>query len=170
MKAAAARQHGNLHKRHPSLNSSDISSNANLLVPNATLYEFGVLTSQMHMAWMRTVCGRLEMRYRYSAQIVYNNFSRPDVSEAQKAAIIQKAQAVLDARSQFPDSSLADLYDPNTMPPVLTKAYTALDSAVDKLYRKAAFPDDAARVAFLFELYGKKTEGLLTGKRKRGKR
>ena len=128
-----------MHKRHPSLNSSDISSNANLLVPNATLYEFGVLTSQMHMAWMRTVCGRLEMRYRYSAQIVYNNFSRPDVSEAQKAAIIQKAQAVLDARSQFPDSSLADLYDPNTMPPVLTKAYTALDSAVDKLYRKAAF-------------------------------
>ena len=166
MKAAAARQHGNLHKRHPSLNSSDISSNANLLVPNATLYEFGVLASQMHMAWMRTVCGRLEMRYRYSAQIVYNNFSRPDASEAQKAAIIQKAQAVLDARAQFPDSSLADLYDPNTMPPVLTKAHAALDSAVDKLYRKTAFPDDAARVALLFELYGKKTEGLTSRAKK----
>ena len=139
------------------MNSSDISSNANLLVPNATLYEFGVLTSQMHMAWMRTVCGRLEMRYRYSAQIVYNNFPWPDISEEQKAAIMQKAQAVLDARAQFPDSSLADLYDPNTMPPVLSKAHAALDSAVDKLYRKAPFPDDAARVAFLFELYGKRT-------------
>ena len=151
------------------MNSSDISSNANLLVPNATLYEFGVLTSQMHMAWMRTVCGRLKSDYRYSAQIVYNNFPWPDVSEEQKAAIMQKAQAVLDARSQFPDSSLADLYDPNTMPPVLTKAHAALDSAVDKLYWKAALPDDTSRVAFLFELYGKKTERLLTGKRKLGR-
>ena len=151
------------------MNSSDISSNANLLVPNATLYEFGVLTSQMHMAWMRTVCGRLKSDYRYSAQIVYNNFPWPDVSEAQKAAIIQKAQAVLDARAQFPDSSLADLYDPNTMPPVLTKAHAALDSAVDKLYRKTAFPDDAARVAFLFELYGKKTEGLTSRAKKQGR-
>ena len=80
---------------------------------------------------------------------------------------MQKAQAVLDARAQFPNSSLADLYDPNTMPPVLTKAQASLESAVDKLYRKAVFPDDAARVAFLFELYGRKTEGLLTGKRGR---
>ena len=151
------------------MNSSDISSNANLLGPNATLYEFGVLTSQMHMAWMRTVCGRLKSDYRYSAQIVYNNFPRPDVSEAQKAAIIQKAQAVLDARAQFPDSSLADLYDPNTMPPVLTKAHAALDSAVDKLYRKTAFPDDAARAAFLFELYGKKTEGVTSRAKKQGR-
>ena len=148
------------------MNSSDISSNANLLVPNATLHEFGVLTSQMHMAWMRTVCGRLKSDYRYSAQIVYNNFPWPDISEPQKAAIIQKAQAVLDARGQFPDSSLADLYDPNTMPPVLTKAHAALDSAVDKLYRKAPFPDNAARVAFLFEPYGKKTEGLTSSAKK----
>lgn len=147
------------------LPSSVIASNLVLLVPNATLYEFGILTSQMHMAWMRTVCGRLGNGYRYSAQIVYNNFPWPDASETQKEGIAQKAQAVLDARSQFPDSSLADLYDPNTMPPVLTKAHAALDAAVDKLYRKTAFPDDAARVAFLFELYGKKTEGLLKGKR-----
>ena len=151
------------------MNSSDISSNANLLVPNATLYEFGVLTSQMQMAWMRTVCGRLKSDYRYSAQIVYNNFPWPDISEEQKAAIMQKAQAVLDARAQFPDSSLADLYDPNTMPPVLTKAHAALDSAVDKLYRKTAFPDDAARVAFLFELYGKKTEGLTSRAKKQAR-
>ncbi|WP_255809918.1 DNA methyltransferase [Treponema denticola] len=149
------------------LDSSVIASDSTLIVPHATLYEFGVLTSQMHMAWMRTVCGRLKSDYRYSAQIVYNNFPWPDVSEAQKAAIMQKAQAVLDARAQFPDSSLADLYDPNTMPPVLTKAHAALDSAVDKLYRKAAFSDDAARTAFLFELYLKKTEGLLAGKRGR---
>ncbi len=146
------------------LEPSVLCSNAMRLIPHATLYEFGVLTSQMHMAWMRTVCGRLEMRYRYSAQIVYNNFPWPDVSEAQKAAIMQKAQAVLDACSQFPDSSLADLYDPNTMSPVLIKAHAALDAAVDKLYRKAPFPDDAARVAFLFELYGKKTEGALKTK------
>ena len=149
------------------LPSSVIASNLVLLVPNATLYEFGVLTSQMHMAWMRTVCGRLGNGYRYSAQIVYNNFPWPEASETQKEGIAQKAQAVLDARSQFPDSSLADLYDPDTMPPVLTKAHAALDAAVDKLYRKTAFPDDAARVAFLFELYGKKTEGLLAGKRGR---
>ena len=149
------------------LPSSVIASNLVLLVPNATLYEFGILTSQMHMAWMRTVCGRLGNGYRYSAQIVYNNFPWPDASETQKEGIAQKAQAVLDARSQFPDSSLADLYDPDTMPPVLTKAHAALDAAVDKLYRKTAFPDDAARVAFLFELYGKKTEGLLKGKRGR---
>ena len=149
------------------LPSSVIASNLVLLVPNATLYEFGVLTSQMHMAWMRTVCGRLGNGYRYSAQIVYNNFPWPEASETQKEGIAQKAQAVLDARSQFPDSSLADLYDPDTMPPVLTKAHAALDAAVDKLYRKTAFPDDAARVAFLFELYGKKTEGLLKGKRGR---
>ena len=149
------------------LPSSVIASNLVLLVPNATLYEFGILTSQMHMAWMRTVCGRLGNGYRYSAQIVYNNFPWPEASETQKESIAQKAQAVLDARSQFPDSSLADLYDPNTMPPVLTKAHAALDAAVDKLYRKTAFPDDAARVAFLFELYLKKTEGLLKGKRGR---
>ena len=78
---------------------------------------------------------------------------------------MQKAQNVLDARAQFPNSSLADLYDPNTMPPVLTKAHVALDSAVDKLYRKAAFLDDTTYVAFLFELYGRKTEGLLKRKR-----
>lgn len=149
------------------IDASTISSNANLIVPNATLYEFGILTSQMHMAWTRTVCGRLEMRYRYSAQIVYNNFPWPEASETQKESIAQKAQAVLDARNKFPESSLADLYDPDTMPSVLVKAHAVLDSAVDKLYRKTAFSDDAARTAFLFELYLQKTEGLLKGKRER---
>ncbi|UTC90607.1 class I SAM-dependent DNA methyltransferase [Treponema denticola] len=147
------------------LDVSVIASDSTLIVPNATLYEFGILTSQMHMAWTRTVCGRLEMRYRYSAQIVYNNFPWPEASETQKESIAQKAQAVLDARNKFPESSLADLYDPDTMPSVLVKAHAALDSAVDKLYRKTAFSDDAARTAHLFELYLKKTEGLLAGKR-----
>lgn len=148
------------------IDASTISSNANLIVPNATLYEFGILTSQMHMAWTRTVCGRLEMRYRYSAQIVYNNFPWPEASETQKESIAQKAQAVLDARNKFPESSLADLYDPDTMPSVLVKAHAVLDSAVDKLYRKTAFSDDAARTAHLFELYLKKTEGLISSTRR----
>ena len=152
------------------LDVSVIASDSTLIVPNATLYEFGILTSQMHMAWTRTVCGRLEMRYRYSAQIVYNNFPWPEASESQKESIAQKAQAVLDARNKFPESSLADLYDPDTMPSVLVKAHAALDSAVDKLYRKTAFPDDAARTAFLFELYGKKTEGLTSRTKKQGGR
>jgi len=146
------------------LDVSVIASDSTLIVPNATLYEFGILTSQMHMAWTRTVCGRLEMRYRYSAQIVYNNFPWPEASETQKESIAQKAQAVLDARNKFPESSLGDLYDPDTMPLVLVKAHAALDSAVDKLYRRVAFSDDAARTAFLFELYLKKTEGLLAGR------
>ena len=150
------------------LDNTVLCSNAMRLIPNATLYEFGILTSQMHMAWMRTVCGRLEMRYRYSAQIVYNNFPWPEASESQKESIAQKAQAVLDARNKFPESSLADLYDPDTMPSVLVKAHAALDFAVDKLYRKTAFSDDAARTAHLFELYLKKTEGLIAGKRGRG--
>lgn len=163
------------------LDASVIASDSTLIVPNATLYEFGILTSQMHMAWTRTVCGRLKSDYRYSAQIVYNNFPWPSAAESQKQHIAQKAQAVLDARSLFPESSLADLYDPDTMPPALVKAHAALDSAVDKLYRtgasgsamqssphSAAFTDDAERTAFLFELYLQKTAGLLAGK-KRGR-
>ena len=122
-------------------------------IPDATLYNFGVLTSAMHMAWMRTVAGRLESRYRYSKDIVYNNFIWPDATDEQKAEIEKLAQAVLDARAEFPDSSLADLYGPLTMPPSLTKAHTALDKAVDKLYSKSGFTTDADRVALLFEKY-----------------
>lgn len=123
-------------------------------VPDATLCHFGILTSQMHMAWMRAVAGRLESRYRYSKDIVYNNFIWPaEVTDEQKAEIEKLAQAVLDARAQFPDASLADLYDPLTMPPVLAKAHKALDRAVDGLYRKEPFATDADRVAMLFEKY-----------------
>lgn len=128
------------------------------VVPNATLYHLGMLMSQMHMAWMRTVAGRLKSDYRYSKDIVYNNFIWPEVTEVQKANLETLAQAVLDARAEFSNSSLADLYDPNTMPPVLIKAHKSLDRAVDRLYQKEPFATDADRVAMLFEKYKSKTD------------
>ena len=135
-----------------------IASNLCLTIPKATLYHFGILTSAMHMAWVRYVAGRLESRYRYSNQIVYNNFPWPqDVSEKQKAVVEQSAQDMLDARKQFPNASLADLYDPVAMPPALRAAHAALDRAVDAAYGKKSFNSDAERVAFLFDLYQKYT-------------
>ena len=140
------------------LNKNVVASNAASFVPNATLYHFGVLTSSMHMAWMRVVCGRLESRYRYSVNIVYNNYPWCNPTDEQKAKIEQTAQAILDARSQFPEASLADLYNPLTMPPVLRKAHEANDKAVEKAYGKI-FSNDDERVAFLFEKYVEMTEG-----------
>ena len=136
---------------------NEIASDSCQIIPNATLYHFGILTSQMHMAWMRAVAGRLESRYRYSKDIVYNNFIWPTVTADQKKEVERLAQSILDARAQFPNSSLADLYDPLTMPPALSKAHKALDKYVDKLYQKSGFNNDAARVAHLFELYKKAT-------------
>ncbi len=128
------------------------------LIPDASNFHFGVLSSAMHMAWVRYVAGRLESRYRYSNQIVYNNFPWPqDVGDKQKAAVEKAAQGVLDARQQFPNASLADLYDPVSMPPALREAHTALDRAVDAAYGKKSFNSDAERVAFLFDLYQKYT-------------
>ena len=134
-----------------------ITSNTCLIVPEATVYNFGILISNMHMAWMRAVAGRLKSDYRYSKDIVYNNFIWPESTEADKQNIKKLAQAVLDARKQFPDSSLADLYDPNTMPSQLSKAHKILDKAVDKFYRKEGFKNDAERVAMLFEKYERLT-------------
>ena len=111
-----------------------ISTNLNLIIPDANLYHFGVLTSNVHMAWMRAVCGRLEMRYRYSKDVVYNNFPWPTPIDAQKVKIEQTAQAILDARALYPDCSLADLYDEVTMPPELRKAHQANDKAVMQAY------------------------------------
>ena len=125
-------------------------------IPDASLWHFGVLTSRLHMAWMRTVAGRLEGRYRYSNKLVYNNFPWPlDPTPAQIQQIEALAQAVLDARSPYLASgaTLADLYDPLAMPVDLRKAHTALDVAVEKVYRKTPFTSDAERVAFLFERY-----------------
>jgi|CXWL01.1.fsa_nt_gi hypothetical protein len=130
-----------------------ICGDANLLIPNAALYHFGILTSTMHNAWMRTVCGRLESRYRYSATIVYNNFPWPEPTDKQIQTIETASQAVLDARALFPSATLADLYDPLSMPPELSKAHQKLDRAVDAAYGKKNFASEAERVAFLFERY-----------------
>lgn len=132
----------------------DIIANTDLFIlPNAELYHFGVLISTMHNAWMRTVCGRLKSDYRYSNTIVYNNFPFPTLNAKQIAAIEKQAQAVLDARAVHENSTLADLYNPLTMPANLVKAHNELDKAVDSAYNFIGKKDDAARVAFLFEKY-----------------
>ncbi len=140
------------------LHHTVIASNANLLIPNATLYEFGVLTSNVHMAWMRAVCGRLEMRYRYSVNIVYNNFPWCEPTAEQKAKIEETAQAILDARALYPDCSLADLYDEVTMPPELRKAHQANDKAVMQAYGFwGKIKTESECVAELMKLYQKLT-------------
>jgi hypothetical protein len=128
-----------------------------LIILKATKFEFGVLCSTMQMAWMRNVAGRMKGDYQYSNQIVYNNFPWPfDLTARQKQKIETAAQGVLDARAQFPDSSLADLYDPLTMSSALVKAHKQLDAA----YGKCNFKNDAERVAFLFALYQQYTSLL----------
>ena len=190
----------------------DIVGNSSFAIPAATLFHFGVLSSQMHMAWVRAVCGRLESRYRYSKDIVYNNFPWPQLPDPAsvgahgtgatdndtpiaplrcaptrdgagdsryRAAIEAAAQAVLDARAQFEGATLADLYDPLTMPPALVKAHAALDKAVDAAYlaaEKAAgrkppkLDTDAERVAFLFQRYQALTSLLPADKPKKAAR
>ena len=151
-------------------NANVIASNLCLIVPNATIYHFGILTSTMHMAWVKSVCGRLKSDFRYSKDIVYNNYPWPsNPTQKQKELIEKAAQKVLDARLEFPISSLADLYDPLTMPPVLSKAHQELDKAVDLAYRPQPFTSEANRMEFLFELYEKYTSDLFTkekGKKK----
>ena len=132
-----------------------ISSNAVLIIPDATLYHFGVLESSVHMAWMRAVCGRLKSDYRYSKDIVYNNFPWPRPSAEQKARIEQSAQAILDARALYPDSSLADLYDPTLMPKELQQAHRQNDNAVMAAYGFSPKITESECVAELFRLYKK---------------
>ncbi len=138
-----------------------VASNLVFAVPGANLFHFGVLSSRMHMAWTSSVCGRLESRLRYSKTIVYNNFPWPDQSVGKQVKLIkQAAQKVLDARGMYPKSSLADLYDPSSMPPALVQAHQTLDRVVNTAYGKKSFASDAERVAFLFELYQKYTSLL----------
>lgn len=132
-----------------------------LAVENATLYHFGVLTSTMHMDWMRYTCGRLKSDYRYSNTIVYNNFPWCEVTDKQKQVIEQKAQKVLDARLLYPNSSLADLYDSATMPHELVKAHNELDNAVDKAYKSSGFNTSEERISFLFDMYQKLSMPLI---------
>lgn len=141
----------------------DIANNSCHTVPNGNLYHFGILMSSMHMAWVKSVCGRLESRFRYSKDIVYNNYPWPETpTDKQLKAIETASQKVLDARLEFPKSSLSDLYDPLTMPPVLIKAHNDLDKAVDLAYRPQPFISEANRMVFLFELYEKYTADLFT--------
>ncbi len=139
------------------LDENTIASNKLLIVPDATLFHFGVITSRMHIAWTRVVCGRLKSDFQYSGSVVYNNFPWPEATEQQRLKIEEAAQAVLDVRAQFPDSTLADLYDPNGMQPELQTAHRKLDAAVEKAYGRK-FADDAERVAFLFEKYSELTK------------
>lgn len=141
------------------LSADIIASNKVQIVEGATQYHFGMLCSTMHNAWVRTVAGRLKSDYSYSPA-VYNNFPWPTPTDKQRAAIEAAAQAVLDARAAHPDSSLADLYDPLTMPPDLVKAHQKLDAAVDASYGYKGGSTDAARVAFLFGLYQELTSLL----------
>ena len=145
------------------LPATTIVSDQCFMLADGGPFYFAILSSEMHMAWVRYVCGRLKSDFRYSNSIVYNNFPWPDQpADAQRQKIEAAAQAVLDARAQFPDATLADLYDPLTMPPVLVRAHQKLDAAVDAAYGKKSFKNDAERVAFLFELYQRYTS-LLPG-------
>ena len=135
-----------------------LCSNAIRLIPDATLYHFGILTSSVHMAWMRAVAGRLKSDYRYSKDIVYNNFPWCEPTEAQKVAIEQTAQGILEARALYPDCSLADLYDETTMPPELRKAHQANDRAVMKAYGYAPTLTEPEIVADLMKRYQTLTE------------
>jgi hypothetical protein len=144
------------------------------VIPAGELYHFGVLTSTMHMDWMRVVTGRLKSDYQYSAKLVYNNYPWPEATPEQKASVEQRAQAVLDARSLFlppaGKSTLADLYDPVAMPPALAKAHAVLDRAVENCYRKEPFTSDRERVEYLFALYEKLTAPLVAPKNKTPRR
>ena len=143
------------------MDSSVLCSNKLRLLPDGKLYHFGILQSNMHMAWVRAVCGRLESRYDYSIKIVYNNFPWPTLTDAQRQQIERTAQMILDARTRYSDSSLADLYDPVTMPSELLRAHQKNDKAVMAAYgigpNHPAFKDEAACVAFLMKMYQEKT-------------
>lgn len=129
------------------------------IVPNGTLYDFGILESRMHMTWMRTVCGRLKSDYRYSRDLCYNTFPWPKVSDNQRELIANLASNILMIRESYPDMTLAELYDPDKMPADLRKAHCELDVAVEKLYRRKPFANDEERLAHLFKRYEKLVNG-----------
>jgi type I restriction-modification system DNA methylase subunit len=147
-----------------------IAGDSCMVLMNADKYHFGILTSEMHMAWVKYTCGRLESRFRYSKDIVYNNYPWPEsTTDRQTKTIEDAAQKVLDARKEFPNNSLADLYDPLTMPPALVKAHQELDKAVDLAYRPQPFVNETKRIEFLFELYDKYVERMPGKEKKKGR-
>lgn len=138
------------------INQNIIASNQLQIIRTPSMFILGLIMTRIYMAWMKTISGRLKSDYRHSPLVFYS-FIWPQVTDDQKSEVEHLAQNILDARAQFPGSSLADLYDPLTMPPALSKTHKALDKYVDKLYQKSGFDNDAARVAHLFELYKKAT-------------
>ena len=149
---------------------NSIVSDTMLSIPNGTLYSFGVLMSVMHMTWVKYTCGRLKSDYRYSKDVVYNNYPwANNVTSKNKKNVEDKAQKVLDIRVEFPKSSLSDLYHPLTMPPKLAKAHQSLDKAVDLCYRPQVFPNESSRIEYLFELYNQYAEPLLSEKKTKRK-
>lgn len=147
-----------------------IANGSTLIIPTSNLYCFGILTSLMHMTWMKYVCGRLESRYQYSAEIVYNNYPWPiNPTDKQKEKVKELAQKVLDIRGKYTDCSLAVLYNPETMPAELVKAHDALDKAVDTCYGKKSFNNEAERMEFLFNLYEQYTAPLAIMKKVKNK-
>ena len=146
-----------------------IPSNLVRVLENATLSDFALLTSAMHMAWLRHIGGRLGSGYRYSTGIVYNTFPLPP-KDTDLSRLEPRAQAVLDARAVHPGATLADLYDPDLMPPNLRRAHQALDRAVDRLYRRTGFASERERVEHLFMLYEKMRAPLEARLKKRRRR
>ncbi len=144
------------------LEPPSIPSNKLLVVQDASLSLFGLMTSAMHMAWLTFIGGRMKSDFSYSPGLVYNTFPWPDLTDDDEGRLDVLAQAVLDSRAHHAGATLADLYDPNVMPADLRKAHRALDLAVDRLYRKSPFDSDRERVEHLFALYEKMTAGLLT--------
>ena len=135
-----------------------IPTDSAVIIPNATVFHFGVLASSVHMAWMRVIAGRLKSDYRYSKDIVYNNFPWPIPADEQKGKIEQTAQAILEARALYQESSLADLYDPLIMPTELRKAHNANDKAVMKAYGFKADMTESEIVAELIKMYQNLTD------------
>ncbi len=141
------------------MDAQTIPTDSATIIIDATPYELGILTSSIHMAWMRAVCGRLKSDYRYSKDIVYNNFPWPNPTDEQKAKIERTAQAILDARAKYPESSLADLYDETFIPLELRKAHQANDRAVMESYGFAKDMGESGIVAELFRMYEKLVAG-----------
>lgn len=142
------------------LDQTVLCGNTTRLIPGAEMYHLGVMLSSMHNAWVRAICGRLESRIRYSVKLVYNNFPWPTPTLAQKSMVESKTKAVLEARASHPGCTLADLYDPLTMPANLAEAHAELDRAVERAYTKSPFAGDPERVSFLFKLYEEMTSAL----------
>jgi hypothetical protein len=145
------------------VDESTVISDAANAIYGAQPWLFGLIQSRMHMAWLDAVGGRLKSDYRYSAVLVYNTFPVPELSDEATAGLGASAVEVLAAREQFPDSTLGELYDPDKMPTALHEAHTALDEAVDRLYRARAFESDRERLKVLFEMYEEMTASKEAG-------